>query len=252
MKRKESESEAECSSSKKRRVEYGTFQKWRRDLDSEHQTLTWLDCLSVKEHGKVVVTHLNCKTCTEFVEKIKGRKNFSHRWIVGAESVRISNVRDHAKMEQHLHAMGLFKKKQAESSGLSTSDYAPIAKAFNKLPDDEREKLKLKFDIANFVAAENLPFVMYPKICQLESHHGVKIGTSYVNENAGKEMIHFTAESKRQELQKKLANAKFFSLLLDGSTDTGNIDNEIILVVWCDKDTSDEKIHTRMAYVSVV
>ena len=102
------------------------------------------------------------------------------------------------------------------------------------------------------MATENLPFTMYPKICELEAHHGVCIGTSYINENAGNEMIHYIAESRRQELMKKLANAKFFSLLLDGSTDTANIDNEVILAVWCDRDGRDEKVHTRMEYFTVV
>jgi len=49
----------------------------------------------------------------------------------------------------------------------------------------------------------------------------------------------------------KIANAKFYSLLLDGSTDTGNIDNEVLLVVWCDLDGHDEKVHTRMSYLKV-
>ena len=39
-------------------------------------------------------------------------------------------------------------------------------------------------------------------------------------------------------------NAKFFSLLLDGSTDRGNIDDQLFLVVWCDRNGSDEKVHT--------
>ena len=72
----------------------------------------------------------------------------------------------------------------------------------------EQKKLnmpQLKFDITNFVAAESLPFTMYPKICQLKSHHGVKIGTSYVR----KWSILLKA--------RKLVNARFFSLLLDSS-----------------------------------
>ncbi len=127
-----------------------------------------------------------------------------------------------------------------------------LRKAFSKVSDEERDKLRRKFDIAHFVATENLPFTKYPKICELEAHHGVCLGTSYVNETAGKEMIHYIAESRRQELMKKLANARFFSLLLDGSTDKANIDNELILALWCDRDGRDEKIHTRMEYFTVV
>ena len=62
-----------------------------------------------------------------------------------------------------------------------------------------REKLQLRFDIANFVATENLPFTKYTRICALEAHHGVQLGPSYINENAGKETIHYIAETRRQQ-----------------------------------------------------
>ena len=47
-------------------------------------------------------------------------------------------------------------------------------------------------------------------------------------------MIHYIAETRRHQLTKNIAEASFFSLLLDGSTDTANIDNELMLIVWCD------------------
>ena len=68
---------------------------------------------------------------------------------------------------------------------------------------------------------------------------------------AGKDFVHFIAEEKQKHLLQNLAKAKFFSLLLDGSTDTGNIDNEVVLVVWCDPDSSDEKVHTKMDFLTV-
>ena len=122
-----------------------------------------------------------------------------------------SDVRDHTQNDQHTHAMSLLKKQHAESAKLGPSSYALITQAFNKLSDEEREREKLrhKYDIAHFVATENLPFTKYPKICELDAHHGVHLGTSYINENAGKEMIHYIAESRRQELMTKLVNAKF-------------------------------------------
>ena len=62
----------------------------------------------------------------------------------------------------------------------------------------------MKFNIVYFLAIENLRFTKYPKLCELETHHGVRIGTSYVNENAGKEFIHYIAKLKRQELKETL------------------------------------------------
>ena len=58
--------------------------------------------------------------------------------------------------------------------------------------------------------------------------------------------------SRRAELKQQLAHAKFFSLLFDGSTDKANIDNEVVLVVWCEHDEADEKVCTRMEYLTVV
>ena len=55
---------------KKRRLDYGTFQKWRKDLDRECLTVSWLDF-------PAVISKLKCKVCSEFKHNIKGRKNFS-------------------------------------------------------------------------------------------------------------------------------------------------------------------------------
>ena len=54
----------------KKRVTHDTFLKWKRDLDRECQTMTWLDCETGMESGKKIVEKLKCKVCTEFVDKI--------------------------------------------------------------------------------------------------------------------------------------------------------------------------------------
>ena len=82
--------------------------------------------------------------------------------------------------------MSLLNKQQALSAGLGPSSYAPIAQAFAKPSDEEREKFRAKFDIVYFVASETLPFTKYPCICELEARHRVSVDTSYVNENTGK------------------------------------------------------------------
>ena len=37
-----------------------------------------------------------------------------------------------------------------------------------------------------------------------------------------------------------LSRANFFSLIMDASTDKGNVDDEIFLVIYCDVDGCDE------------
>ncbi len=147
--------------------------------------------------------------------------------------------------------MNLHKKEQAQAQGASVASYAPIARTLTSLPEDERKRLRAKFDIAYFVATEQLAYRKYPRICELEARHGVNLGSSYLHENAGKEFVHYIAESNRQDLLSSISNAKFFSLLMDGSTDQRNTDNELLLVLWCDTNGADEKIHTRMSFLSV-
>ena len=47
-------------------------------------------------------------------------------------------------------------------------------------------------------------------------------------------------------------SAKFYSLLIDGSKDKGNVDNEMMLTVWCDLNGNDEKVHTRVSCFSLI
>ena len=101
------------------------------------------------------------------------------------------------------------------------------------------------------MATEQLAFRKYPRICKLEARHGVNLGSSYLHENAGKEFAHYIAESRRQDLLSTITKAKFFSRLMDGSTDQSNAVNELLLVLWCDPDGVDEKIHTRMSYLAI-
>ena len=149
--------------------------------------MTWLDCETETEAGTKVVTTLKCRLCSKYRDRIVGRKNFSDKWITGADSVRTTNVRDHAKSDQHAHAMNLHRRELARSKGLSATAYAPIAQALSTLPEDDKKKLRRKFDIAYFVASEQLSFTKYSGICDLETRHGVDLDSAYWNTMLGRE-----------------------------------------------------------------
>lgn len=249
MKRLSSDSQA--SASKRRKVSHATFLKWKTELDKECQTLSWLDCETAGVGAKKTVVKLLCKACVRFQSKIEGRRNYSDKWISGADSVRNSNIKDHSGSDQHTHAMMLLRKEQAASRGLDTSSYAPIARALHELPESARSILRVKFDIAHVIATRKVAFTNYPVICELEKKHGVNVGTAYLNQNAGKTFCHFIAESRRENLVESLSRANFFSLLMDGSVDSANIDDELFLVLWCDTSSSDEKVHTKMSFFAV-
>ena len=55
--------------------------------------------------------------------------------------------------------------------------------------------------------------------------------------------------SQKAELKQQLADTKFFSVLLDGSTDKANINYEVVFVIRCEHDETDEKTSTKMEYL---
>ena len=218
------------SSVKRRKVKYDTYKQWVSQWDREIQTMSWLDCETEVCAGVKYVTKLKCRICTKFQERIIGKRNFSQKWIDGADSVRTTNIRDHAKSEQHCHAMNLERKSAAQHLDQGPAAYASIARSLTTISSEEMERLRIKFDIAFFVATENMAFTKYPKICEMEARHGVKVGSSYLTNNAAKEFVHFIGKSMKNDIISAVSEARFFSLFLDGSTDRGNIDNELLMV----------------------
>ena len=64
---------------------------------------------------------------------------------------------------------------------------------------------------AFFVVTENMAFTKYPKICEMEAQHGVKVGSSYQTNNAAKEFVHFIAKSMKNEIVYQLFLKQGFS-----------------------------------------
>lgn len=163
---------------------------------------------------KKLVDKMKCKICARFMDKLVGMRNFSDKWICGAASLRISNIKDHAKSDQHARAILYAKKEQSRGRCVTDFSDAPILKSLLTLTDEQKGQLRKKFDIAYFIATEKLSFRKYPQICELEAQHGVNIGTAYVNEIAGKTFCPYIAESKRQELIETISKCTFFSLVI--------------------------------------
>ncbi len=159
---------SKCPALKKRRVSFATFQKWRTDLDRECNTLSWLDCECSGQSSRKIVEKLKCKVCTQYEPRIMGMRNYSEKWISGADSVRTSNIRDHSNSDHHKHATLLLKRDQARESGLDTSSFAIILKVLNQMSEKDKEVLRIKFDIVHFIATQQLAFTNYPSLCELE------------------------------------------------------------------------------------
>ena len=219
--------------SSSRRVSLCTFKKWQTHYEIEYQTLSWLRC-NLDLDSNDCVGSLWYELCRRYESSIVGSKNFQHAWLVVSVNQRTSSVIDHAMSEQHSIAVNKWRNDNARASQESISAYAPVAKSLLHIEKSERTRLLKKFDLCYILAKE----VKYSVLAKLEKRHGVDIGT-YLNKARAQEFTHYIAESQRLQLRRKLMGAKFYSAMIDGSTDAGNIDDELVMVQYCalDHDT---------------
>ena len=81
--------------------------------------------------------------------------------------------------------------------------------------------------------------------------YGVDIGQGYKNDRSRATFMEFIARDLQKQLMKALSHSKFFSLQADGSTDAGNIEEELFLVLYFDPYSQDGKVHIHDLFFTV-
>ena len=100
---------------------------------------------------------------------------------------------------------------------------------------------------------EGIAFAKYSALYNLEERHEVDLGFAYKNDVSAQSFTHYIAESQRIEfLRSFCSESPFFSFLIDGTTDSGNIEDELIVVLYCKKDDIAKEIKSCARYLSVV
>ena len=242
--------ESSIAKKAKRQLTVATFQKWQRIHEQEHQTLTWLRCKRNRSDS-TVVDSLFCEVCKIFEDNIRGMQNFSSTWISGSTNLRTSNMFDHASSEQHKAAMQRLRVNNAKVSNQSIVTYAPIAKSLLNMEASVKAKMKYKFDICYLMAKEGIAFEKFPALHELQSRHGISIGSTYVTPQSAKLFTHYIALAQREGFKSQLSVTKFYSFLMDGSTDAGNIEQELVLILFCIKDDSAQKVRSCTKFLSL-
>ena len=62
---------------------------------------------------------------------------------------------------------------------------------------------------------------------------------------------HYIAESQRQSFYESLTQSNFYSFLMDGSTDAGNVEDELVLVQYCIQNDAAQEIRSSVRFLSV-
>ena len=137
---------------------------------------------------------------------------------------------------------------QARASRTPVVQYAPIARALSMLNDVDCARMRKKFDVSYLMAKEGIAFKKFVPLCELESHHGVELGHAYRTAPSAKLFSHYIAEAQRQQFLKLLCKNNFYSFLMDGSTDKGNIEQELVVILTCVKDDTAEEMKSSSSF----
>ena len=177
---------------------------------------------------------MTCLVCTMFEDQIKHNRDFSNAWIRGTCNLRLSNAKNHAASKCHQHAYELYIKglkgeasTNADNCLRPASNQRTLEDGFTRLNEIQLEQTIKKFDIAYFVAKQELPFAIYEDLIALEKRHGVDLGDVYENRKQCAEFVDVNAKFISQQLTEDLTKAKFYSVLTDGSTDKSVTEKEV-------------------------
>ena len=220
--------------------------RWKNELQK-------MTCLLTPLRGsdstdlQVIVSVLHRRNARFVFAKLVSCRKYNMAFIEGSSNLRISGVKDHSHLDMHARAMALFSKSQ----GKPVTEYAPIAKPLNFLDAVTEQRLKKKFDIAYFICKQQLAFLKMGPLCELQARYGVDIDSNYTNNLPCTIFVQFIALEQR-DILKNLLERIFFYIQCDGSTDSGNMEKELFLVIYLDTRADDDKVHIRNRFLQCV
>ncbi len=169
-------------------------------------------------------------------------------------NLKLSNMLDHARSDVHLTAMSKLRADMAKENGESAVLSSPLVRCVVSLDDIALGRLKLKFNILCYMMAkQSLPFAKYPPLLELQAHLGADLGTAYNTPDSAKVFTTYIAKSLRQSFLNSISasNINFFSFLIDGTTDSNNQEDELIVIVYCTKNNRTEELNVCTRFISV-
>ena len=95
------------------------------------------------------------------------------------------------------------------------------------------DKMCKLFRNAHAVARHSRPYRDFVWMCTLDNVKGVQIGNTYRNDKQCATFIHHIAQAQRDEIKEMVTEAKFVSLICDGSTDNSHTKAELAYVRYC-------------------
>lgn len=123
--------------------------------------------------------------------------------------------------------------RQAVVEKPQSSKMAKSAKQVDNKNSIVYEKL---FNTAYYIARENKSFRKFPDMIELQKQNGVDEGNNYINEKGCREFCMNMGEVLKDDTANNVKTARFISILSDGSTDKGIVEQELVYVRYVGED----------------
>ena len=236
--------EVEVQAAKKaRNLTCATVEKWKQNDLEAYDAESWLVYVTKSTRRGKFCTLLRCEVCKQFESKISSKPKFSRAFITGSTNLKLASLVDHAKTETHKLAMFLFYQAQGKMPNQSFPHVTDQPKLDFSLTPEQFDGLKTKFDLSYFVVKEELPLSKYEKLIALEKRHGVPHSSTYRNRISATEFVSFQAKEVLNQLQKDFNEAKFYSILFNGTTDTTVTEQEEVFVLYFDPEPAEPQLN---------
>lgn len=108
--------------------------------------------------------------------------------------------------------------------------------------------MERKFDLCFMMVKQSISFTIYLALLELKQHHKVDFGHTY---NTARQFTSVIAQSQCQSFLDSLPSRGFFSLLMDGFVDAGNLEDELIVLVHCCLDEAEQEMTTCSRFLSL-
>lgn len=142
--------------------------------------------------------------------------------VVGCTNLKKCVLNNHDQSKGHQEAKKRFELRHKLPG---SSEAEKMVESLNKSVFD---KLSNLMRTAHAIAKHSRPFTDCVWIGELDERKGITLGNTYRNDKACREFIKAIAGVENQKFKDVLEDAKFITVLSDGSTDVSATENEIV------------------------
>ena len=110
----------------------------------------------------------------------------------------------------------------------------PIGRGSAKIAEKDKQTLTVRSNTVYYLAKNKCLYSEFRNLLLLQVKNGVKTSDMYHNERAGANFIDTIGTSIRQKVLEDIEKCNYFTLLMDGSTDSSFTEQELIYVLFLD------------------